>query len=95
MIFYFLGSCHEDDKKTLQKKLRKPQGLKGGSGGIKGGGVRPKVLSGGRDTPDFSINEEDIEVRMASIRIFMCEIFVLLLFLLSIFLASFFCKQLD
>ena len=28
------------------------------------GGVRPKVLNGGRDTPDFSINEEDIEVRI-------------------------------
>ena len=57
---YFSGSCNEDDK-SLQKKLRKPQGLKGGSGGVKGG-VRPKVLSGGRDTPGFSINEEDIEV---------------------------------
>ena len=59
---YFSGSCNEEDK-SLQKKLRKPQGLKGGSGGVKGG-VRPKVLSGGRDTPDFSINEEDIEVRI-------------------------------
>ena len=31
------------------------------------GGVRSKVLSGGRDTPDFSINEEDIEVRIGYI----------------------------
>ena len=80
MNFYLSGSCNEEDKKSLQKKLRKPQGLKGGSGGIKGGGMRPKVLSGGRDTPDFSINEEDIEVCIASLRIFICVIFILLFY---------------
>ncbi len=55
-----LGSCNEEDKKVQQPQQKKgggrrPQGLKGGSGGLKLGSPRSRIK-------DFNINEEDIEV---------------------------------